>query len=53
MTEKERQLYDEFTEGLTEFEDDYDSYVELNQKCDAERREIAVNNAQVYPFKLL
>ena len=48
MTEQDRLIYDEFTEGLTEFDDDYDSYVELNRKCEKERREIAINNASIH-----
>ena len=47
MTEQDHQVYDEFTECLTEFDDDYNSYVELNRKCEKERREIAINNASI------
>ena len=52
MSEKDKELYAEFVDGLTDYEDDYASYVELSRHCDELRVAIAENQSSLYNFSM-
>lgn len=52
MSEADKELYNEFVSGLTDYDNDYDSYVELSHRCDEFRAEIAENQSSLYNFSM-